>query len=72
MSDRTKVSPGTAPPSIPCLVCEGPIEVSLTSGRKSGKPGIALKCRLDPRHFRAFITDQDYVRGVLKSAKDNS
>lgn len=34
-------------------------------GRKSGKPSLMFICPHDGRHFRGFITDQNYVAGVL-------
>jgi len=56
----------TAPPSgIPCPVCQLPLTVRLARGRKSRKSFIHLVCPRDGCHFRAFINDQQYVRGVL-------
>ena len=50
---------------IPCLVCRKPLSLRLARNRKSGKPSIMLVCPVDGRHFRGFITDRDYVGGVL-------
>ena len=50
---------------MPCLVCRNPLSLRLTRGRKSGKPFVMLICAKDGQHFRAFITDQTYVRQVL-------
>ena len=55
--------------TIPCLVCGGPLTVHQAFGRKSKKPFIMLRCGQDARHFRAFITDQVYVRQVLEHAE---
>ena len=51
---------------INCPVCKKNIEVSTATGRKSHKPFIQLKCPVDGRHFRAFITDQNYVKRVIE------
>ncbi len=51
--------------TIGCPVCSSPLSVRGAQGRKSGKPFIMLVCDRNPRHFRGFITDQDYIRGVL-------
>ena len=52
---------------IPCVVCRGPLALRIAHGRKSGKPFLMLVCTEDGRHFRAFINDQRFVRGVLNS-----
>ena len=54
---------------ITCLVCKEPLTLRLARGRKSGKPFIMLICPDDGRHFRAFISDQEYVRGVVERAE---
>ena len=51
---------------ITCLVCGNIVEVKPARGRKSGKPFVMLKCTKDGRHFRAFITDQEYVKKVVE------
>ena len=51
--------------SIRCLVCKGELTISAAQGRKSKKPFVMLKCSQDGRHFRAFITDQEYVKKVM-------
>ena len=51
--------------SIPCLICRVQLTVRLARGRKSGKPFIMLICGRDGRHFRGFITDQNYVGELL-------
>lgn len=51
--------------SIKCLVCKGELTISAAQGRKSKKPFVMLKCSQDGRHFRAFITDQEYVKKVM-------
>ena len=52
--------------AIGCPICNNPLSISVARGRKSNKPFIMLKCDKDGRHFRGFITEQDYVRRVLK------
>ncbi len=55
-----------------CIVCQGPLEVRLAQGRKSGKSFVMLLCGVDARHFRAFVNDQDYVRRVLERMEASS
>ena len=55
----------TASPGIPCIVCGSGLSLRTARGRKSGKPFLMLVCPVDGRHFRGFITHQDYVAGVL-------
>ena len=50
---------------IGCPVCSNPLSIKVARGRKSNKPFIMLKCDVDGRHFRGFITDQSYVKRVL-------
>ena len=52
--------------TIGCPVCSKPLSVTVAKGRKSNKPFIMLKCDVDGRHFRGFITDQDFVRRILQ------
>ena len=47
-----------------CPVCGLGLSLRPAAGRKSGKPFIMLKCPKDGRHFRAFITDREYVADV--------
>lgn len=54
---------------IRCPVCSNPVTVRSAQGRKSGKPFIMLVCEKDPRHLRAFITDQQFVTSVLEKQK---
>ena len=58
--------------SIKCLVCKGELTVSAARGRKSNKPFVMLKCSQDGRHFRAFITDQKYVKKVMAGVENPS
>ncbi len=58
--------------SIRCLVCKGELTVSAARGRKSNKPFVMLKCSQDGRHFRAFITDQEYVKKVMAGVENQS
>ena len=50
---------------INCPICSHPLSIRIARGRKSNKPFIMLKCDKDGRHFRGFITDQDYVSRVF-------
>ncbi len=52
--------------TIGCPVCSKPLSVTVAKGRKSNKPFIMLKCDVDGRHFRGFITDQNFVRRILQ------
>ena len=48
-----------------CPVCSAPMSFRMAQGRKSGKRFIMIRCPVEGRHFRGFITDQDYVKSVL-------
>ena len=48
-----------------CLICSSPLSIRMAKGRKSNKPFIMLVCPRDGRHFRAFISDQEYIRKIL-------
>ena len=48
-----------------CMVCHGPIRISLT--RKGN--GLCLQCQKDARHYRAFVMDKEFVQGVLRRAE---
>jgi uncharacterized protein YbaR (Trm112 family) len=54
----------------PCPVCNEPLSVRLARGRKSGKPSVMIVCGRDGRHFRAFITDREYVTKFLEGLED--
>ena len=56
---------------IKCPICTHTLSVRYIRGRKSNKPFIMLKCDKDGRHFRGFITDQDYVNRLLGEKKAN-
>ncbi len=58
--------------SIKCLVCKVELTISAAQGRKSKKPFVMLKCSQDGRHFRAFITDREYVRKVMAGVEKQS
>jgi len=51
---------------INCPICSKPLSVRVAKGRKSNKPFIMMVCQEDGRHFRGFITDQNYVKNVLE------
>jgi hypothetical protein len=48
-----------------CPICGETLDLSLARGRKSGKPFVMLRCLVDGRHFRAFITHRPYVEKML-------
>ena len=52
--------------SLDCHICQTSLKVKLCFGRKSGKPGVSLSCSADGRHLRAFVTDKEYVQGVME------
>lgn len=52
-----------------CPLCGTGLAVRAAKGRKSGKPFVMLVCPRNGRHFRGFITDQEYVKGVLARAE---
>ena len=58
--------------SIRCLVCKGELTISAAQGMTSKKPFVMLKCSQDGRHFRAFITDQEYVKKVMAGVEKPS
>ncbi len=58
--------------TIGCPICSNPLSVTFAKGRKSNKPFIMLKCEQDGRHFRGFITDQDFVRRILQNHANTS
>ena len=58
--------------TIGCPICSKPLSVTVAKGRKSNKPFIMLKCDVDGRHFRGFITDQDFVRRILQNHVNTS
>jgi len=54
----------SGPPS--CPICGEPLVARLARARKSGQSFVMLKCRREPRHYRAFINDKAYVAEVLE------
>jgi len=52
---------------IKCPICSNNLSVRIAKGRKSNKLFIMLVCQQDGRHFRGFITDQQYVKTVLST-----
>lgn len=50
---------------IKCPICRKSLSVRPSKGRKSNKPFIMFVCPEDGRHFRGFITDQQYVKKVM-------
>ncbi len=56
--------------NINCPICAKPLSIKMARGRKSNKPFIMLKCDVDGRHFRGFITDQGFISGILSQNGD--
>jgi hypothetical protein len=56
--------------NINCPICSNALSIRMAKGRKSNKPFIMLVCPLDGRHFRGFITDQNYMNKVLAEYKE--
>ncbi|MFC1865097.1 hypothetical protein ACFLYB_00045 [Chloroflexota bacterium] len=56
---------------INCLICSNPLSIRMAKGRSSNKPFIMLVCPNDGRHFRAFISDQDYIKKILDEKGDS-
>ena len=52
-------------PGIPCIVCGSNLTLRTARGRKSGKVFLMLLCGDDPRHFRGFVNDRNFVDAVL-------
>jgi hypothetical protein len=48
-----------------CPICGESLNLSLARGRKSGKPFLMLRCLVDGRHFRGFITHRPFVESML-------
>ncbi len=57
--------------TIGCPVCGQSLRLSPARSRKAKKPKafLMLACPVDGRHFRGFISDQDFVSRVLQSAE---
>lgn len=56
----------SAIPNLPvCPVCGQPMSLRIARGRRSNKPFIMLMCAVDGRHFRGFISHQQFVRDIL-------
>jgi hypothetical protein len=48
-----------------CPICGENLTLSLAKGRKSGKAFLMLRCMIDGRHFRGFITHRPFVEDIL-------
>ncbi len=48
-----------------CPICGENLSLSIAQGRKSGKSFIMLRCLIDGRHFRGFITHRPFVEDTL-------
>ena len=72
MTQENAYTPAYREDGIPCLICRQPLSVQLAYGRKSKKPSVMLKCSVDGRHFRGFISDKEYVKGVLERLEGKS
>ena len=53
--------------SVLCPVCQTPLDIRPSRGRKSGKDFLMLICSRSGKHFRAFITDAEFVKGVTEA-----
>ena len=62
----------TSNTTVPCLVCGVALTIRPARGRKSGKPFLMIICGQDGRHFRGFIADKAYVKGVFDKAEEAS
>lgn len=49
-----------------CPVCGSILEISLRKTKATGKDFINIVCLIDPKHYRAFINDQDFVRKTVE------
>ncbi len=72
MINNQPYTPAYSEQGIPCLNCREPLSVRLVRGRKSGKPFVMMVCSQNGRHFRAFINDQAYVKGVVEGLEGKS
>ncbi len=54
---------------VQCPICKESLKVSLAASRraKKKKAFIMLVCPNDGRHFRGFISDQEYVANIVES-----
>ncbi len=55
-----------------CLICREPLILRPARGRKSGKLSLMLICPRSGKHFRGFITDQDYVAEVFRRVENQT
>lgn len=57
--------------TVRCPLCASPLRFSLATSRraKKKKAFVMLVCPTDARHFRGFISDQDYVKDLLGKAE---
>ena len=55
---------------IQCPICKVALRISLATSRKATKKKafIMLVCPMDGRHFRGFISDQEYVGRFVDSS----
>ena len=60
---------GKTEASVACLICGVGLTIRAARGRKSGKAFVMLLCPQDGRHFRAFISDQAYVKNIFEKAE---
>ena len=60
----------STPSGIPCPVCQTLLAVRLARGRKSGKAFVSLICPQDPRHFRGFIGDKEFIGKFAENSLD--
>ena len=55
-----------------CIVCKEGLQIKPARGRKSGKPFLMFVCPVDGRHFRGFITDQEYLKRLTELGSEVS
>ena len=63
-------TPAYTRPGAPCPVCGVNLDVRPSTGRKSNKPFLMFICPVNGKHFRGFITDQEFMRQVLAKVKE--
>ncbi|MBN4064108.1 hypothetical protein JYU04_00050 [Dehalococcoides mccartyi] len=56
--------------SATCPVCQGALEVTLATGRKSRKRSLSMVCLADARHYRGFIHDKTFVESAFSHHGD--
>ena len=57
---------------VKCPICAEPLRFSIATSRRSKrkKAFVMLVCPTDGRHFRGFISDQEWVGRLMEDAVD--